>query len=283
MTFPEFGSQRVVNRARGTVLLAASLCCCFAGCSGAPNESTGAGNPPAQPASGVAVDPAVQAELQQLVRESYAAHGGEKILERLNRGRITMSFDGELGPGLQGQARIVDTFDGPGRFRREVAFTSPAQRLLFVINGETGWMKVNDEEPRPMPQTGEPQESFLVGSFKILDGMQKGEYELAPAEGPSANATRGIQVFKDDMYFGDTYFDTETKLSVGSYKSLFDPTTNKDVEIFTFYHDHKSFDGCVIPTRMEVERDGTPYWSIGVEQVEFLDTIPDETFAKPGA
>lgn len=194
-----------------------------------------------------------------------------------------MNVTGNLAPGMSGDFEVVDTFDGPHKFRREVTGTIVEEpiHMTFVINGNDTWTKIPGAAARRVPSAVEGHDNILLGSFKILKSICDGEHVLEAEPEDPGSTSISVLVTADEGTQSRITFHKAKKFVTGALKSGYDPYTNSNFSASTVYSEHKVTDGITIPTRIRGFRGGDLIVDMKIRELDLLDTVDAALFDKP--
>jgi hypothetical protein len=146
-----------------------------------PADQAAQSPPPVPGAAGAsAAQEPPNRELQQIVTESIAAHGGEAAIEKLRSGRTTIAVQGEFAPGVKGQGTFVDEFQLPRQFRRVAEFTIDGQprKAVFGFDGQNHWVQLPDGTVRDVPAGPTIEDAYPLKIIRLLADLASGDYVL---------------------------------------------------------------------------------------------------------
>ncbi len=90
-----------------------------------------------------------------------------------------------------------------------------------------------------------------------------------------------LRLESEDLGTGDFFVDLRSGLLVGTSKQTLDPTTGTQAIISTRLGKYKDFEGISVPMAFAATSDGKKMLDVTIEKLEFKDSLPDSTFAKP--
>jgi hypothetical protein len=270
----------VVRAAWVLCLIASSL-----GCNsneGAPTAKQSAAKEPSNSNSSKASDSAIV-----VIDAAIAAHGVAESSDKTNAGRVTMEIDGNFVAGISGHGIVTDTFQLPDKLKRLATIAAKDQKVgaCFVFNGEKAWVQKDGKEPSELPTAGNPINQPVLANIEMLLSFKNGELslKLLPEEEIGGRRFDIVRVEANGQRISDLYFDKTTHLLAASKKILPDLTTQKSLAVETNYSEYKVIDGLNIPMLIEATVDGKQHLKVKVLEIEFLESIPPETFNKPTA
>lgn len=197
--------------------------------------------------------------------------------------------------------KATGTFYGFGQesaYRGEWAVQPPEQiRALFageilglnltrivVVNGNRGWVKMNDAvDELDAEALAEERHRLYANWVASLTPLKNPAFSLELLEdkriGPSIAA--GLKVGRQGQRDVKLYFDKETGLLLQSETLLQDVLSGKEVLQETLYGDYREFKGLQRPTKIVVKWDGIKHAEAQLSEIQLLERLPPETFAKP--
>lgn len=234
----------------------------------------------------------VSDEAMAVIDAAIEAHGGAAKFAQTSIGRVKYETEGEFLPGYSGRMKIVDVFNGPRHlFRRDVAGVASmageqeAVHMVFLIENDRSWMQSNHGEPIELPAFNTKYESILGANLNALLALKSGDLEVKMlAENKiRGQAVLGLRAKRDDVWYGNMYFDAETKLAVAARKSLPLDASGITRDIDTYYSDFREVSGLMLPTTIETVLDGKTTATVKITEILFSDAIDDSEFEIPVA
>jgi len=80
---------------------------------------------------------------------------------------------------------------------------------------------------------------------------------------------------------GFLFIDKSSGLIVSTEGSIPKWISKEEGDAETYFSDYRDFDGTKVPTRIMLESNGKVIFGIAIQELEFLDKVDDEVFAKP--
>jgi hypothetical protein len=224
------------------------------------------------------------AAVQALVDKAVQAQGGRARLEKLPA--VTAKCKGTFH-GLGAAAAFTGefAFQGPDRSKFDIETEADGQkfRLVVVLAGRQGWVKVNDDtEEQDEDDLAEAREEAYAEWVATLMPLKDKKFRLAPL-GEVAVAGRpalGIKVSSKGHHDVDLYFDRETSLLVKTQTRIKDDDSQEVTEE-TFLSDYKEVQDVKQAMKIVVKRDGKPYLEIEVPECQLAERLDASAFAKP--
>jgi hypothetical protein len=239
-----------------------------------------ADNPPAN-ALAIPQDATV-AEIVQILVER---HGGARAVSRWRCGTITYVASPGLLPVELGPVRIKDSFDFPNGLLRSastISHETPVE-VTFVINEQGGWMTVKGHDPTAIDRSGVQREfhmfadycnvSFLLDQVSNLRLVRRLEIE--------GKKTVQLHLESKELGSGDYFVDVETGLLTATSKVQVDPLTGAESIVAVRIGAYRDVDGIPVAMKFNSTSNGRPHLGAKIESVEFKESLPPGTFAKP--
>src|SRR5262249_33277419 len=223
-------------------------------------------------------------DVEALVDRSIAASGGAANLSKFQTGTVR-------GKGKHyGTGKTVENTGDryvkqPQRMSIviDTVFRGTKEKLIWVLNGDKGWHKLNDDNAQAMDKEvlTEEQEQFHAGRVATLLPLKSPDYELTFL-GESTVAGRpaaGIKVSHKARREVNLYFDRESALLVKSETRI--KEAGKEIKQEVLYADYREMEGTRRPTRITVKRDNKLLVEEEVLEYRPLERPDGSLFAKP--
>jgi hypothetical protein len=219
------------------------------------------------------------------LNRAIEAHGGEKVLAKLNvqvqrfRGKMhyaAENFDYET----ERELKLVF----PDRLRLTAKFYAPDPRVSSIrINGKSGWRSAADGIVAKMPaeEYRDVKEEIQFMRILSLAPLKEEPYVLRPIEGEKVNRrdTDAIEVECPLHLPVKLYFDRQSGLLVRAYGRH---REKGEIQIRdVLFYDHKSFEGVVLPTRIDDLRNGIALIVNNTVEYSFPSQIDPKDFENP--
>jgi hypothetical protein len=227
-----------------------------------------------------------EAELKALIAKAVKARGADAAKDRA----VTMEGKGTFygqGQGLPytGKWEIQE----PDKIRVAIAVDVGGNtfKMTRVVNGDKGWVKVNDEAAKEMEKDAiaEEQHGLYTGRVTNLNVLLKDkEFKFSPVgevkvgERPAV----GVRVSRAGQRDVTLFFDKQNHLLLKS------ATTVKDVEAGgqelsqeTVYGDYQDVGGAKRAMKAEIKRDGKRFVEVQWESFEPTERLDAAIFGKP--
>ena len=247
-------------------------------------------DPTTTPSATMPTDAQVVPSPAVVLAQAIEAHGGMGGLAKAAVGRVVIHITGEYQPKLSGEFDLVDTFDLPGHLRRQVDGKGggKAFHLLYVCNGDRSWAVAESINGAPVVTEFPLREPVSnIFPYALLSGiglLRDGKVQLSVKRSFSWDHRPAfvVRVETNGQWFADNVFDAQTHLLISSIKSLPDINNKGEpVKSETHYTDYKSIQDINVPMTVEMFKQGKPYLTMKVTQVEFVDRLDAHLFDKP--
>jgi hypothetical protein len=224
-----------------------------------------------------------QARLRAVLEKGISAHGGRDKLAKLKAYRIRIRGSAEVN-GATVRFTAESVIQLPAQYRVKVQVGDENEPLLRVINGDKAWQRVGGQtEELKDEQLAEIRAGMhLIYVRSLLPLLNGKAYRLSPL-GEIQISDRpvvGIKVTKKGEKDIDLYFDKVNGLLVKSMRWGVG-FNQKEINLETFYRDFKEIDGLRQPMTFLLHHDGKSYMRQEVTDLQFVDRLDDDEFAKP--
>jgi hypothetical protein len=232
-----------------------------------------------------------QAEARAVVAKAIKALGGEDSLKAFKAAtwKGKGKFYGFGGQGLDYTAEWA--FQGPKQYRVAIDSEVGGQKAqqIVVINGDKGWVKINDMlMDLPKDALEEQQEQAFINwvTFVMPAALLDKSFELSSlgemeVEKRPAVGVRAVCKGHRDL---NLYFDKETGLLVrGEYrvKDVQGLQGGKEVTQEVLLSDYQPVQGIKQAMKAAIKWDGKPYVDAELSDLKYTDRLDDSLFAKP--
>ena len=220
-----------------------------------------------------------EAKARQLVEQSLKAAGGADKIAKLPAATLKErgTYYG-MGQGVPFEGNY--SVHLPDRFSMEINGV-----FQIVVNGNQGWMKMNNETREMTAEEVEVQKGQLYHGWVVsLVPLKQKEFKLAlfGDEKLDGRDVEGINVTREGRPAVTLFFDKQTHLLVKSTTIVKSPEQdNKEVTEVTLYKDYKPIDGLQSPTKTLTTRDGKKFVESEVLEEVRHEKLDDSVFAKP--
>jgi hypothetical protein len=222
---------------------------------------------------------------QAIIDKAIKAQGGDKLGK--SRG-ITIKSKGKFfGLGQPVDFTGETSTQLPSQLRVEFAmeFNGMTFKFMQVVNGDKGWVRLNDEtKDMDKDALAEAKEQLYASWVTSLLPLREKGFTLSPL-GDSKIGDQdavGVRVSHKDRRDVSLYFDKKSGLLLKS------ETRGKDVQgggnefsSESFFKDYKDFDGVKRATKLIIKRDGKDFVESEVTDYKTEKKLDDSVFAKP--
>jgi hypothetical protein len=227
-----------------------------------------------------------RADAEALLDKGIKALGGEANLTKFKaatwkgKGKIhlgdeTADFTGEWALQAPDQFRVA----------LEVAGKQGTFKQVRVLNGDKGWIKIDNEETNDLPKEtlAEEKKNMHAHWVATLVPLKDKSLKLGPLpEGKVGDRPAvGVKVTGPDGREFRLFLDKETGFPLKSEWQVKDPRSGKDITQEVTYADYKDVDGIKRAMKLTVQRDGKLFAEQEVNDFKPLEKLDDKTFAKP--
>lgn len=167
------------------------------------------------------------------------------------------------------------------RLDGDITVGGESHKLVFVINGEAGWLKKdNDVGDAPPGLATALKHVFYTMQMPYFLAAMK-EKSIASQGEQSVDGKDAVVVSVAQKDFPDVslYFDKETGLPVKSQTRITTPD-NREVTVEFFFADFQDVKGVKHAMKRTLKADGKEF-VIEVSEIEAKDKVEDSDFARP--
>jgi hypothetical protein len=227
-----------------------------------------------------------RADAEALIDKGIKALGGEanltkfkaatwKCKGKLHRGDGTADFSGEWALQSPDQVRIA----------LEVTDKQGTSKQMHVLNGDKGWINIDNKETYDMPRETLTEEKKTITAHWVatLVPLKDRSLKLAPLpEGKVGDRpVVGVKVTGPDGREFRLFLDKESGLPLKSEWPVKDLRSGKEITQEVTYADYKDVDGIKRAMKLTVQRDGKPFAEQEISDFKPVEKLDDKTFAKP--
>lgn len=226
-----------------------------------------------------------EAAARAVVDKAIQAHGGEATLAKfpastiqlkgtIQQGGMPLAFTAEVASQGMKQQRIGIEFEVGG-----VKF-----RVIHVLNGDEGWVKINDDTTAmDKDDLAEAQEQAYAGWVATLVPLKDKAYTIEPLGDVQVQGRPavGVKVSRKERRDVNLYFDKKTHLLVKSETRVKDEESGQEMNEETFLGDYKEIDGVPQAVRLTIKRDGKDYLEAEVVEFKAAEKLDANLFTKP--
>lgn len=226
------------------------------------------------------------AQLREVIAKAIKAQGGEENLTKY-KGVITKSKGKVYAFGDGAEYTGEFALQLPNRMRVEVQskFGDQAFTFLQILDGNKGWIKVNDKTEDINGDTlAEEKEKLNAANITHLVCLKDKEYKLSTL-GEVKIGDRpaiGIRVERKGYRDVSLFFDKD------KHWLLQMETRGKDAqrggEEYTAtnrYDDYKKVEGMMVAHKVTIKHDGKPFVESETTEVTLSEKLDDSLFEKP--
>jgi hypothetical protein len=225
-----------------------------------------------------------QADAKAVVDKALKAMGGEAKVAKFKAG----TWKGKATAQEGGKEIILiseGTWQGTDKLHldAEVTIGGQTEKVLAVINGDKGWVKLKDmvrEAPDgelPMMKSAlyAMRMPHLLADLKGKDFTLSNLGEVKVGDQPAL----GIGVAHKDQKDVSLFFDKETGLPAKSEVRVSEPS-GKEITIEYLYTEYKEMDGIKHPMKITIKADGMEI-VLELSEIKSKDKVEESEFAKP--
>src|SRR5262245_25171045 len=195
-----------------------------------------------------------QEEVRSIIDKGIQAHGGEEKLAKVKAVRAKSKGTIYLG-GARSAYSNVESWQLPDRIKvvMEIDHQGQKLRMIQVLNGDKGWLRLNDQT-QTIPEQMRPElEEFLhTARVQTLTPLLKDNaYKLAPlGEGKVEDRpTVGVKVSHKGRRDVHLFFDKEKGLLLKTAFQVQPAGGGKKTPVECYYSNHKDMGGLKWPTK----------------------------------
>jgi len=228
------------------------------------------------------------AEPRAVIDRAIKALGGEANLSKHKA--FTMKGTGTfygLGEGIPYTGEWAIQLPSQMRVAIESKANDMTFRMIRVVNGDKGWIKLNDDDAKEMSkeQLAEEREELYGDWVGTLLPLKDKAFKLAPLGEVKVQDRDAVGVLISHAGHRDVrlYFDKASGLPVKRETVVKDVEGGGDREIQqeAIESDFKEFDGVKLPTKTVMKRDGKRFVEGQWSKVQPAEKLDDSVFARP--
>lgn len=227
-----------------------------------------------------------QADARAIVEKAVKAMGGQEKLARLNT--CTLKGKGSIDAGQQATFTEEASLRWPDYYHFDIDFDFGGQKIkeVFVIAGNKGWIKINEDINMEMPAEllATMKDYFYALMLPTNPAELLGkDYTLSPL-GEIKVGDRvavGVQATRKGRRDVNVYFDKENGLPVKGETNAPKIEGGQDVSQEFLLTEYKDMDGVQFATKLHWNQDGKKFVEREYAELKPQDKIDDSTFAKP--
>jgi hypothetical protein len=157
--------------------------------------------------------------------------------------------------------------------------------LLYVLNGDKGWLQVLGETTEIKGEELEDQKEGLHAEHvqTLAPLLTDKGFTLEPLGEAKVNGRDavGVKVASRGHKDVNLYFDRVSGLLAKVERRALNDA-QQEVTEETFCSDYKDVDGVQVPMKVVIHHDGKLFLEMEVTEYSFLDRIDDREFTRPG-
>ncbi|SRR5258706_4096507 len=219
----------------------------------------------------------------QIVERNVAARGGLEAWRKLQ----TMVWVGHVETGRASAAALPFTLEMKRPNRTHFELATPAEKFLRVFDGVRGWKVRPGANGIPDVQTFSMEEMQFSREEFVIDGpLIDHEAKRVAVSLEGMDEVEGRKAYRLSLRLPSgaprrVWIDAETFLDIKHERPSSSPT---GAWVPIFYRDYRAIDGLQIPHRIETAAAmGSAASILVIDRVVLNPSLPDRTFAKPGA
>jgi hypothetical protein len=229
---------------------------------------------------------------RQTVLDAVAASLGNANRAKFDTGRTTTRVLSDQPVGATVDATIVDTFQLPGRLRRELnAVARQANRApekvaaVYIWNGDRGWRTAEDGSLMPVTSTVPAHNLFPDPYLLVLENAAAPDAVLLPNGESTWDGRRAVSVRAQNPGSAarELFFDADSKLLIGGRGEMPDPMTGRvtNTSVNITFSDFRDIHRARLPMRMVTEMQGRRLFDVSVLDFKPLENVDERLFLGP--
>ena len=235
---------------------------------------------------GRAESPAIDndATVTEIIEALIKSHGGNKSSKLWKCGIIEFTTSEGIVPSGMGAATVTESFCFPNFFKRSIDADSPGGKifLTFVVNKNGSWMTSPGKPTVTIPRPFADREQHAFAAISTVSHLRDYISNLTVIKKLDIDGHPAIQLrLESDQETGDFFVDVQSGLLVGTARESLDPITKKPIIISTRLRKYTNVDGIPVPLSFSSKCNGKKMLEVTITKLEFKDSLPDSTFAKP--
>jgi len=214
--------------------------------------------------------------VDQIVSKAIAARGGAERIRALRSQRLT----GAMTFATEPPAAFIVEIKRPGRIREELG--SGANRIIRVTDGETGWIKIGNQESAALSVDDIRALSASADlEGPLLDHKLKGNSVEAFGEGKVGELDAfKLVVRMKDVSLRTVYIHTESYLELKWESTVI--REGREFLVESHFSDYRNVNGLKCAFRIRSSTAGTPIrQSIVFDRIEVNPTLEEDRFTRP--
>lgn len=221
----------------------------------------------------------------KVVETLIERHGGIQATERWKCGKLKFTAAAGILPPDLGAATFTEAFDFPNCFKRSAVVDSSEGRIdvTFVINESGGWVATANKPTLQIPRSFADRNLHSFADFYAVIKLREQIESLTIARKLSVDGEPAIQLHLDlpDVGVSDLFISMKSGLLLRSRKTTVDSETGNQATVVTEFGKYQGFDGIPVAMEFSATSNGRQLIDIVIHEIDFKDSIPSSTFAKP--
>ncbi len=225
-----------------------------------------------------------QTDLKTLIDKGIKAAGGQEKLNKFKAG--TCKIKGKVLEGQEGMFSIEAFLQGSDQVKveGEVNVQGTSMKVTFVINGNQGWAKFNDNV-EDAPEEAISGINDIIRAFRYvytLIPLKNKDLMLSPSGEIKVDgkAAVGVKVAGKDQKDINLFFDKETGLPLKAEVTISKSGGGDETLEFTL-SDYKESNGIKHFTKVGLKQNGRAIFEAELSDLKWLDKLEARVFEKP--
>ena len=227
-----------------------------------------------------------QADVRAIIDKAIKAQGGADKIAKYPAStfKISGTFYG-LGEGIPYTGEWAVQGPKQIRFVIESKVMDVTFKFTRVVNGDKGWVKINDDVTSDMAkdELDEEKAKLYAGWVQSLLPLKDKSFELSLVGEAKVmdKPAIGIRVSKKGQRDVNLYFDKATSLMVKSELRTKDVMVGQEYTQVTYFQDYKDFQGVKRATKILQHKDDKRLVEGVITETRPMEKLEDSVFAKP--
>jgi hypothetical protein len=223
-------------------------------------------------------------EARAILDKAIQAHGGEANLAKVKATYVKGTGTIHFGDGFPFTGEWYKMGTTHSKLVVDVTINGQMLRVTKVVNGDKGWQKIGDGATAPLKddEVGEEKAMLYAAHVELLLPLKDKAFKLSPLGEMKVGdrPTLGLRVTRDGQRDVSLYFDKATRLLVKMETTVKDQGQEFMQE--TYYSNHKLVEGCQLPHKLAIKRDGKAFVEGEFSDVRvYPQKLDDSIFAMP--
>jgi hypothetical protein len=225
-------------------------------------------------------------EAQTILEHALTAKGSAELLDKF-KGRIAKGHGVLHSDGHKVHIRYECHVANFERSRAQVLFDEEAIKVssLVIIDHDQGWIKYDDQPPKPMApkQLAIEKAGLYLTKITWLAPLKQPDFKLTalgavklhgrPAVGLQVNHARARPV--------KLYFDPSTWLLLKAEQDIINPADGIESPLEMYPGDYREVRGIQEPLKVVLRLGNMPYAEYAHTELRLVESLDDELFAEP--